>query len=200
MSGLLSPDTGYFRLFSLFSFWRASARLHLKKKKLLENFSVAGACSFHGADFCHNDKEAAVNTRRIYKAFAKVRAKIRPSKPMRVRSFSAQFLYPSQKQKQPSFEDCFFSSIFPVLSCYNFMQCKGVRCVSQNFDRWCGARSFLLTRDFTVDFCFAKIAAATNLVSLRETGSSIPLPTPKAKTALFRGLFFFVNFPFFAWL
>ena len=89
MSGLLSPDTGYFRLFSLFSFWRASARLHLKKKKLLENFSVAGACSFHGADFCHNDKEAAVNTRRIYKAFAKVRAKIRPSKPMRVRISSA---------------------------------------------------------------------------------------------------------------
>ena len=80
MSGLLSPDTGYFRLFSLFSFWRASARLHLKKKKLLENFSVAGACSFHGADFCHNDKEAAVNTRRIYKAFAKVRAKIRTVK------------------------------------------------------------------------------------------------------------------------
>jgi len=89
MSGLLSPDTGYFRLFSLFSFWRASARLHLKKKKFLENFSVAGACSFHGADFCHNDKEAAVNTRRIYKAFAKVRAKIRPSKPMRVRISSA---------------------------------------------------------------------------------------------------------------
>ena len=87
--GLLSPDIGYFRLFSLFSSWRASARLHLKKKKFLENFSVAGACSFHGADFCHNDKEAAVNTRRIYKAFAKVRAKIRPSKPMRVRISSA---------------------------------------------------------------------------------------------------------------
>ena len=65
------------------------SRLHLKKKKFLENFSVAGACSFHGADFCHNDKEAAVNTRRIYKAFAKVRAKIRPSKPMRVRISSA---------------------------------------------------------------------------------------------------------------
>ena len=62
MSGLLSPDTGYFRLFSLFSSWRASARLHLKKKKFLEIFSVAGACSFHGANFCHNDKEAAVNT------------------------------------------------------------------------------------------------------------------------------------------
>ena len=89
MSGLLSRDTGYFRLFSLFSFWRASARLHLKKKKFLENFSVAGACSFHEADFCHNDKEAAVNTRRIYKAFAKVRTKIRPSKPMRVRISSA---------------------------------------------------------------------------------------------------------------
>jgi len=58
----------------------------------------------------------------------------------------------------------------------------------------------LLTRDFTVDFCFAKIAAATNLVSLRETGSLIPLPVPKAKTALFRGLVFFVNFPFSALL
>jgi len=89
ISGLLSPDTGYFRLFSLFSFWRASARLRLKKKKSLENFSVAGASSFHGADFCHNDKEAAVNTQRIYKAFAKVRAKIRPLKPMRVRISSA---------------------------------------------------------------------------------------------------------------
>ena len=89
MSGLLSPDTGYFRLFSLFSFWRASARLHLKKKKSLENFSVSGAGSFYGADFCHNDKEAAVNTWRIYKAFAKVRAKIRPLKPMRVRISSA---------------------------------------------------------------------------------------------------------------
>ena len=51
-----------FRLFSLFSFWRASARLRLKKKKFLENFSVSGAGSFYGADFCHNDKEAAVNT------------------------------------------------------------------------------------------------------------------------------------------
>ena len=80
MSGLLSPDTGYFRLFSLFSFWRASARLHLKKKKSLENFSVSGAGSFYGADFCHNDKEAAVNTWRIYKAFAKVRAEIRTVK------------------------------------------------------------------------------------------------------------------------
>ena len=89
MSGLLSPDTGYFRLFSLFSSWRASARLRLKKKKFLENFSVAGACSFHGAYFCHNDKEAAVNTQRIYKAFAKVRAEIRPSKPTRVRVYSA---------------------------------------------------------------------------------------------------------------
>ena len=85
----LSPDIGYFRLFSLFSSWRASARLRLKKKKFLENFSVAGACSFHGADFCHNDKEAAVNTQRIYKAFAKVRAEIRPSKPTRVRVYSA---------------------------------------------------------------------------------------------------------------
>ena len=81
--------TARHRLFSVISFWRASARLHLKKKKFLENFSVAGACSFHGADFCHNDKEVAVNTRRIYKAFAKVRTKIRPSKPMRVRISSA---------------------------------------------------------------------------------------------------------------
>ena len=32
-------------------------------------------------------------------------------------------------------------------------------------------------------------AVSTNLVSLRETGSLIPLPVPKAKTALFRGLF-----------
>ena len=58
----LSPDTGYFRLFSLSSSWRASALLRLKKKKFLENFSVAGASSFHGADFCYDDKEAAVNT------------------------------------------------------------------------------------------------------------------------------------------
>ena len=60
--GLLSPDIGYFRLFSLFSSWRASARLHLKKKKSLENFSAAGASSLHGTDFRHNDKGTAVNT------------------------------------------------------------------------------------------------------------------------------------------
>ena len=41
---------------------------------------------------------------------------------MRVRSFSAKFLYPSQKQKQPSFEDCFFRqfSLFClVITLYN---------------------------------------------------------------------------------
>ena len=108
-------------------------------------------------------------------------AKISPSKPMRVRSFSAKSLYPSQKQKQPSFEDCFFSSISPFLPCYNFIRCKGMRCASPNCDRCYGSRNSLLAPDFTVDFCFAKIAAATNLVSLRETGSSIPLPTPKIK-------------------
>ena len=57
---------------------------------------------------------------------------------------------PSPKAKTALFRGLFFSSIFPFLSCYNFIRCKGVRCVSQNFDRWCGARSFLLTRDFTV--------------------------------------------------
>ena len=122
MTEPLSPDTGCFRLFSLFSSWRASARLRLKRKKFPENFSVAGASSFYGADFCHNDKKAAVNTWRICKAFAKVRAKISPSKPMRVRSFSAKSLYPSQKQKQPSFEDCFFRqcSLFClVITLYN---------------------------------------------------------------------------------
>ena len=49
-------------LFSLFSLSRASARLRLKKKKFLENLSAAGACSFHGTDFRHNDKGTAVNT------------------------------------------------------------------------------------------------------------------------------------------
>ena len=41
---------------------------------------------------------------------------------MRVRSFSAKSLYPSQKQKQPSFEDCFFRqcSLFClVITLYN---------------------------------------------------------------------------------
>ena len=61
------------------------------------------------------------------------------------------------------------------------MQCKGVRYASPNCDRCYGARNSLLAPDYTVDFCFAKIAAATNLVSLRETGSLIPLPTPKIK-------------------
>ena len=59
---LLSPDAGSFRGFSLFSPCRASARLHLKKKKSLENFSAAGARSFYGTDFRHNDKGTAVNT------------------------------------------------------------------------------------------------------------------------------------------
>ena len=76
-------------IFSLFVLAGVSPPASQKEKKFLENFSVAGACNFHEADFCHNDKEAAVNTRRIYKAFAKVRAKIRPSKPMRVRISSA---------------------------------------------------------------------------------------------------------------
>ena len=97
---------------------------------------------------------------------------------MRVRSFSAKSLYPSQKQKQPSFEDCFFSSMFPFLPCYNFMQCKGVRYASPNCDRCYGARNSLLAPDYTVDFCFAKIAAATNLVSLRETGSRLKMIEP----------------------
>ena len=59
---LLSPGTGFFRRFSLFSPWRAAAHRRLKKKKSLENFSVAGACSFYSADFWHDDKRAAVNT------------------------------------------------------------------------------------------------------------------------------------------
>ena len=49
-------------IFSLFVLAGVSPPARLKKKKFLENFSVSGACSFHGADFCHNDKEAAVNT------------------------------------------------------------------------------------------------------------------------------------------
>ena len=56
-----------------------------------------------------------------------------------------------------------------------------MRCASPNCDRCYGSRNSLLAPDFTVDFCFAKIAVATNLVSLRETGSLIPLPTPKIK-------------------
>ena len=59
---LLSPDPGSFQCFFLFSPCRATARLHLKKKKSLENLSVAGVCSFNGTDFGHNDKGTAVNT------------------------------------------------------------------------------------------------------------------------------------------
>ena len=55
---------------------------------------------------------------------------------------------------------------------------KGVRYASPNCDRCYGSRNSLLAPDFTVDFCSAKIAAATNLVSLRETGSLSPLPAP----------------------
>ena len=83
-------------LFSLFSLSRASARLRLKKKKSLENLSAAGACSFHGTDFRHNDKGTAVNTLCIYKVSAKVRTKISPSKPIRVRLFSA-YRYSNKK-------------------------------------------------------------------------------------------------------
>ena len=59
-------------------------------------------------------------------------------------------LYLPRKQKQSSFEDCFFSSMFPFLSCYNFMQCKGMRCASPNCDRCYGSRNSLLAPDFTV--------------------------------------------------
>ena len=45
-------------IFSLFVLAGVSPPASQKEKKFLENFSVAGACSFHGADFCHNDKEA----------------------------------------------------------------------------------------------------------------------------------------------
>ena len=39
------------------------------------------------------------------------------------------------KAKTALFRGLFFSSMFPFLPCYNFIQCKGVRYVSQNFDR-----------------------------------------------------------------
>ena len=42
---------------------------------------------------------------------------------------------PVPKAKTALFRGLFFSSIFPFLPCYNFIRCKGVRCVSQNFDR-----------------------------------------------------------------
>ena len=43
-------------IFSLFVLAGVSPPASQKEKKFLENFSVAGACSFHEADFCHNDK------------------------------------------------------------------------------------------------------------------------------------------------
>ena len=120
--------------------------------------------------------------------FAKVRAKISPSKPMRVRSFSAKFLYPPRKQKQPSFEDCFFRQF--SLFCLVITSCnvKGYAAFHKTStadavpEVFC---SLATSRSEKVPFS----AVSTNLVSLRETGSLIPLPVPKAKTALFRGLF-----------
>ena len=63
---------------------------------------------------------------------------------------------------------CNEDEVFHVIS--RKAVCKGVRYASPNCDRCYGSRNSLLAPDFTVDFCFAKIAAATNLVSLRETG------------------------------
>ena len=94
----------------------------------------------------------------------------------------SQIPLPVPKAKTALFRGLFFFvNVSPFLPCYNFIQCKGMRCASPNCDRCYGSRNSLLAPDFTVDFCFAKIAAATNPVSLRETGSLIPLPTPKIK-------------------
>ena len=76
-------------IFSLFVLAGVSPPASQKEKKFLENFSVAGACSFHKADFCHNDKEAEVNTVVFTRLLRKLGRKSAPSKPMRVRISSA---------------------------------------------------------------------------------------------------------------
>ena len=135
MTEPLSPDTGCFRLFSLFSSWRASARLRLKKKKFLENFSVAGASSFYGADFCHNDKKSRSEYLTYLQGFCESQGKNQPVKTDESSVIFSQIPLPVPKAKTALFRGLFFSSIFPFLPCYNFIRCKGVRCVSQNFDR-----------------------------------------------------------------
>ena len=76
-------------IFSLFVLAGVSPPASQKEKKFLENFSVAGACSFHEEDFCHNDKEAEVNTVVFTGLLRKLGRKSAPSKPMRVRISSA---------------------------------------------------------------------------------------------------------------
>ena len=76
-------------------------------------------------------------------------------------------LYLPRKQNSP-LSRTVFSSMFPFLPCYNFMQCKGGTLRFTKLPTADAVPEVLLTRDFTVDFCFAKIAAATNLVSLRD--------------------------------
>ena len=89
-------------------------------------------------------------------------------------------LYLPRKQKQPSFEDCFFRQC--SLFCLVITSCnvKGYAAFHKTStadavpEVFC---SLATSRSEKVPFS----AVSTNLVSLRETGSSIPLPTPKIK-------------------
>ena len=57
-----TPASASFRLFLLFSPWRASARLRLKNQKSLENPSLAGAKQFCRSEMCPDKERPAENT------------------------------------------------------------------------------------------------------------------------------------------
>ena len=123
MTEPLSPDTGCFRLFSLFSSWRASARLRLKRKKFPENFSVAGASSFYGADFCHNDKKSRSEYLTYLQGFCESQGKNQPIKTDESSVIFSQIPLPVPKDKNsPLSRTVFFRqfSLFClVITLYN---------------------------------------------------------------------------------
>ena len=57
-----TPASASFRLFLLFSPWRASARLRLKSQKSLENPSLTGAKQFCRSEMCPDKERPAENT------------------------------------------------------------------------------------------------------------------------------------------
>ena len=109
--------TGFFRQFSLFCL-------------VITSCNVKGYAAFHKTSTADAVPEVFCSLATSQSIFALQKSLLRRTL-FRCAKQVRQSLYPSQKQKQPSFEDCFFSSIFPFLPCYNFIQCKGVRCVSQ---------------------------------------------------------------------
>ncbi len=76
-----TPDSAPFRRFLPFSPWRASARLHLKKQKSLENPSLSGAKQFCWSGNVFRRGKTRREYCRIIKGLDEVWAHFLPSKP-----------------------------------------------------------------------------------------------------------------------